>query len=71
MLSLEVLLMGSSSRLRGLSHVAVFLLNHLSRGYQDVYMLPQNCTSIEDWVGKQQILSTVASLGDADMQRNT
>ncbi|KAF7113133.1 hypothetical protein RHSIM_RhsimUnG0157500 [Rhododendron simsii] len=56
-------------RRRLLSLVAVFLLNHLSRGYRDVYILPQNCTNIEDWVGNQQILSTVSSRGDADMQR--
>lgn len=34
-----------------------------------MYILPQNCMNIEDWVGNQQILSTVSSRGDADMQR--
>ncbi|CAL5408263.1 unnamed protein product [Camellia sinensis] len=54
-----------------LSLVAVFLLNHLSRGYQDVYMCPQNCTSIEDGVGNLQVPHTISSHGDVDMQSVT
>ncbi|THG23353.1 hypothetical protein TEA_006445 [Camellia sinensis var. sinensis] len=52
-----------------LSLVAVFLLNHLSRGYQDVYMCPQNCKSTEDGVGNLQVPHTISSHGDVDMQR--
>ncbi|CAL5345556.1 unnamed protein product [Camellia sinensis] len=52
-----------------LSLVAVFPLNHLSRGYQDVSMFLQNCTSIEDGVANLQILNTASSHGDVDRQR--
>lgn len=62
--------MDSMSRLLGLSLAAAFLLNHLSKGFRDVYMFPQNCLNIEDGVENQQILNTVSSLGDAEIQRN-
>lgn len=34
-----------------------------------MYMFPQNCLNIEDGVENQQILNTVSSLGDAEIQR--
>ncbi|CAL5411838.1 unnamed protein product [Camellia sinensis] len=52
-----------------LSLVAVFPLNHLSRGYQDVSMFLPNCTSIEDGVANLQILNNASSHGDVDRQR--
>lgn len=49
--------------------MAVFLWSHLTREYLGVYMFPQNCMNIEDGVENLQILNTVASPGDLDIQR--
>ncbi|MBA0694705.1 hypothetical protein Goari_004979 [Gossypium aridum] len=53
-----------------LSPVAAFRWSHPTRGCPDVYMFPQNCTSIEDGVGNLQILSIVTSPGDVGILRN-
>ena len=49
--------------------MAAFLLNHLSRGYQDVCMFQRNYMNTEDVVENQQVLNTVSSHGGVDIQR--
>ncbi|KAL2932247.1 hypothetical protein RDABS01_037657 [Bienertia sinuspersici] len=69
MLSLEVLLMGSLSRLLGWLHVAVYLLNRHFKEYLGVCMYQPSCMNTKDGVRKKQIPNTVASHGDAGIQR--
>lgn len=51
------------------SLVEAFLLNLLSKGCQDVYILLQNCMNTEDAVENLQIQATESSHGGADIQR--
>lgn len=53
-----------------LSPAAVFLLNHHSRKYQDVYMFLQNYLSTEDWEENQQIQNITSSHGDVEILRS-
>lgn len=47
----------------------VFLLNLLFRGSLDVYIRQQNCMNTGGGVENLQMLNTVSSHGDVDIQR--
>lgn len=56
--------------LRRLLLVAVYHLNLLIKGSQDVCMFPLNYMNTEVAVEKRRMLSTGSSLGDAGIQRS-